>query len=221
MNLLFKWEWLPDLGKGLTLTVELTAACISIGAVLGFLLAVARIYTRGPLYWLASAYVQFFRGTPLLVQLFMVHFGLAGLGLRLTPLLSGIIAMGLNTAAYQAEYFRGAIQAVKRGQTLAALSLGMTRWQAILYVVLPQALRLVLPAWSNELVYMLKYTSIVYLIGLPDLTGVGRTIASRNFRFFEVYAVVALIYLALVLLVTMALRGLERRIRVPGLGTAR
>ncbi|HID09166.1 TPA: ABC transporter permease subunit, partial [Candidatus Micrarchaeota archaeon] len=93
--------------------------------------------------------------------------------------------------------------------------------QTIRYVVLPQALRLVLPAWSNELIYMLKYTSIVYLIGLPDLTGVGRTIASRNFRFFEVYAVVALIYLALVLLVTMALRGVERRIRVPGLGTAR
>ncbi|NOX44578.1 MAG: amino acid ABC transporter permease, partial [Caldiserica bacterium] len=172
MELIFKWEWLPQLGRGLVLTVELTAACISIGAAFGLLLAVARLYGRNVVYWLASAYVQFFRGTPLLVQLFMVHFGLAGWGIRLSPLLSGIIAMGLNTAAYQAEYFRGAIQAVKRGQTLAAMSLGMTRWQTIRYVILPQALRLVLPAWSNELVYMLKYTSIVYLIGLPDLMGI-------------------------------------------------
>ena len=221
MELIFKWEWLPRLGKGLVLTVELTAACISIGAVLGLILAIARLYGRNVVYWLASAYVQFFRGTPLLVQLFMVHFGLAGWGIRLSPLFSGIIAMGLNTAAYQAEYFRGAIQAVKRGQALAALSLGMTRWQTIRYVILPQALRLVLPAWSNELVYMLKYTSIVYLIGLPDLMGIGRTIASHNFRFFEIYAVVALIYLALVLLITFALRYVEARIRVPGLGTAR
>jgi polar amino acid transport system permease protein len=221
MELIFKWEWLPGLGKGLVLTVELTAACISIGAAFGLLLAIARLYGRHVIYWLASAYVQFFRGTPLLVQLFMIHFGLAGWGIRLSPLLSGIIAMGLNTAAYQAEYFRGAIQAVKRGQALAALSLGMTRWQTIRYVILPQALRLVLPAWSNELVYMLKYTSIVYLIGLPDLMGVGRTIASSNFRFFEIYAVVALIYLALVLLITFALRYVESRIRVPGLGTAR
>ena len=221
MELIFKWEWLPQLGRGLLLTVELTAACISIGAVLGLLVAIARLYARGPIYWLASAYVQFFRGTPLLVQLFMVHFGLAGWGIRLTPLLSGIIAMGLNTAAYQAEYFRGAIQAVKRGQTMAALSLGMTRWQTIQHVIIPQALRLVLPAWSNELVYMLKYTSIVYLIGLPDLMGIGRTIASNNFRFFEIYAVVALIYLALVLIITFGLRLVEAAIRVPGLGTAR
>lgn len=221
MGLLFKWEWLPELGKGLLVTVELTAACISMGAAFGLLLALARLYARGPIYWLASAYVQFFRGTPLLVQLFMVHFGLAGWGIALPPLLSGIIAMGLNTAAYQAEYFRGAIQAVKRGQTLAALSLGMTRWQTIRHVILPQALRLVLPAWSNELVYMLKYTSIVYLIGIPDLMGAGRTIASSNFRFFEVYAVVALIYLALVLIITFGLRYVEGRIRVPGLGTAR
>ena len=221
MELIFRWEWLPQLGHGLVLTVELTAACISIGAVLGLLIAIARLYSRGPIYWLASAYVQFFRGTPLLVQLFMVHFGLAGWGISFTPLVSGIIAMGLNTAAYQAEYFRGAIQAVKRGQALAALSLGMTRWQTIRHVIIPQALRLVLPAWSNELVYMLKYTSIVYLIGLPDLMGIGRTIASTNFRFFEIYAVVALIYLALVLLITFGLRFVESRIRVPGLGTAR
>lgn len=221
MELVFKWEWLPQLGRGLVLTVELTAACISMGAVLGLLLAIARLYARGPIYWLASAYVQFFRGTPLLVQLFMVHFGLAGWGISFTPLVSGIIAMGLNTAAYQAEYFRGAIQAVKRGQAMAALSLGMTRWQTIRYVILPQALRLVLPAWSNELVYMLKYTSIVYLIGLPDLMGIGRTIASTNFRFFEVYAVVALIYLALVLIITFGLRLVEARVRVPGLGAVR
>ncbi len=221
MSLYFDWHWLPQLSRGLTVTVELTAACISLGAVLGILLALARLYGRHVLYWGASAYVQFFRGTPLLVQLFLIYYGLPTLGISLSPFGAGLLAMGLNTAAYQAEYFRGAIQAVKRGQTLAALSLGMSRWQTIRYVILPQALRLVLPAWSNELIYMLKYSSIVYLVSLRDLMGVGRTIASRNFRFFEVFSVVALIYLAIVLLITFALRLVEARIRVPGLGTTR
>jgi polar amino acid transport system permease protein len=194
---------------------------MAMGALLGLPLALGRVYTRGPLRWLANAYVQFFRGTPLLVQLMLIHFGLPSLGIRFTPFLSGLIAMGLNTAAYQAEYFRGAIQSVKAGQMLAARSLGMSRPLAIFWVILPQALRLVIPAWSNELIYMLKYSSIVYMVGAMDLMGVGRTIAARNFRFFEVFIVVALIYLALVLLLTFALREVERRLHVPGLRATR
>jgi len=220
-GLLFEWEWLPQLGQGLVITVELTVACISLGAVFGLLLALARLYGRNVAYWLASAYIQFFRGTPLLVQVMMIYFGLPSWGIRLSPFWSGLLAMGLNTAAYQAEYFRGAIQSVKAGQMMAARSLGMTRWQAIRHVILPQALRLVLPPWSNELVYMLKYSSIVYMISLMDLMGVARTIASKNFRYFEVLAVVALIYLALVLIITFTLRWVEGKLRVPGLGTTR
>lgn len=215
----FDWAWLPRLSQGLVLTLELTGACMAVGAALGLLLALARVYTRGPVYWLASIYVQFFRGTPLLVQLMIVHFGLPTVGIRFDPFVSGLVAMALNTAAYQAEYFRGAIQSVRSGQTLAARSLGMSPLQTVRHIVLPQALRLVIPPWSNELVYMLKYSSIVYMIGVSDLMGVGRSLAARNFRFLELFVVVALLYLAVVLLLTLLLRWVERRLYVPGLTT--
>jgi len=214
----FDWAWLPQLAGGLKITLEITAICIAIGIFLGLALALARVYGRHALYWLASAYVQFFRGTPLLVQLLLVYYGLPNWGISLSPFVSGVLALGLNTAAYQAEYFRGAIQSIKAGQMLAARSIGLSRWQAIRYVILPQALRLVIPPWSNELILMLKYSSIVYMATLMDLMGVGKTIAIKEFRYFEVFTIVALIYLALVLIISGLLRLLERQVRVPGLG---
>lgn len=223
MTLAFDWAWLPRLGQGLLLTAQLTSSCMALGAFLGIVLSLLRVYARGPLwplYGLASVYVHLFRGTPLLVQLMIIHFGLPSLGITFTPFQSGLVAMGLNTAAYQAEYFRGAIQSVKAGQMMAARSLGLTRLQAIGHVILPQALRLVIPPWSNELIYMLKYSSIVYMVGAADLMGVGRTIAAKNFRFLELFLVVALMYLGVVLLLTLALRWIEKRLRIPGLGTS-
>jgi len=217
--MVFKWEWVPKLAEGLPLTLEITFTCIAIGIVLGVLLALARVYGNRALRLLTGGYIQFFRGTPLLVQLFIVYFGLPNWGIRLSAFASGIVALGLNTAAYQAEYFRGAIQAVRGGQMLAARSLGMTLPQAIRHVVLPQALRLVLPSWSNEFILMLKYSSIVFTVTLLDLMGQGKRLASRNFKFFEVFIVVALFYLALVFVVSQVLRLIERRVRIPGLGT--
>lgn len=217
--MVFKWEWVPKLAEGLPLTLEITFTCIAIGIVLGVLLALARVYGNRALRLLTGGYIQFFRGTPLLVQLFIVYFGLPNWGIRLSAFASGIVALGLNTAAYQAEYFRGAIQAVRGGQMLAARSLGMTLPQAIRYVVLPQAFRLVLPSWSNEFILMLKYSSIVFTVTLLDLMGQGKRLASRNFKFFEVFIVVALFYLALVFVVSQVLRLIERRVRIPGLGT--
>ncbi len=217
--MVFKWEWVGKLAEGLPLTLEITFTCIAIGIVLGVLLALARVYGNRPLRAVCGVYIQFFRGTPLLVQLFMIYFGLPNWGIKLSPFISGILALGLNTAAYQAEYFRGAIQAVRGGQLLAARSLGMSLPQAIRYVILPQAFRLVLPSWSNEFILMLKYSSIVFTIALLDLMGQGKRLASRNFRFFEVFIVVALFYLALVFVVTQILRLIERRVRIPGLGT--
>lgn len=220
MNLVFRWSWLPRLAQGLGLTLELTALSMALGAVFGIILALLRVYAKGPflpLYGLASAYVHFFRGTPLLVQLMGLYYGLPTLGIRLTPFTAGLLALTLNTAAYQAEYFRGAIQSVKSGQMLAARALGLTRLQAIRYVILPQALRLVIPPWSNELVYMVKGSAVVYLVGVLELMGQAKNIAAREFRNFEVYVVVALFYLALVFLFTVALRWVERRTRIPGL----
>lgn len=226
MNLAFDPAWLPQLGRGFLLTVQLTAWCMALGAVGGVLLGLLRVYGGGrfsPLYWLASGYVHLFRGTPLLVQLAIIYVGLPTVGIRFSAFGAGLVAMTLNTAAYQAEYFRGAIQSVKAGQMLAARSLGLSRPQAIRHVVLPQALRLVIPPWSNELIYMLKYSSIVSLTALRpetmDLFGAGRAIAADTFRYFEVYLVVALFYLAAVLVLTLVLRWVEGRVRIPGLGT--
>jgi polar amino acid transport system permease protein len=217
--MVLKWEWVPKLAEGLPLTLEITFTCIAIGIVLGVLLALARVYGNRLLRLLTGGYIQFFRGTPLLVQLFIVYFGLPNWGIKLSAFVSGIVALGLNTAAYQAEYFRGAIQAVRGGQMLAARSLGMSLPQAIRHVILPQAFRLVLPSWSNEFILMLKYSSIVFTVTLLDLMGQGKRLASRNFKYFEVFIVVALFYLALVFVVSQALRLIERRVRIPGLGT--
>jgi len=214
----FEWEWFPQLAAGLPLTLQITFTCIAIGIVLGVLLALARVYGIRVLRGISIVYIQFFRGTPLMVQLFIIYFGLPTWGIKLTALQSGILALGLNTAAYQAEYFRGAIQAVRGGQMMAARSVGMSLPQAIRFVILPQAFRLVLPAWSNEFILMLKYSSIVFTVTLLDLMGLGRRIASRNFRFFEVFVVVALFYLVLVFIISTLLRLLERRVRIPGLG---
>lgn len=220
MNLVFRWTWLPRLAHGLGLSLELTGLSMALGAVFGIILALLRVYAKGPLlplYGLASGYVHFFRGTPLLVQLMALYHGLPTVGIKLSPFTAGLLALTLNTAAYQAEYFRGAIQAVKTGQMLAARALGLTRLQAIRYVILPQALRLVIPPWSNELVYMLKGSAVVYLVGVMELMGQAKTIAAKEFRNFEVYVVVALFYLALVFLFTLILRGVEARTRIPGL----
>ncbi len=226
MSLAFDWAWVPRLAQGLALTAQITALSMALGAGLGLALGVVRVYGGGrwsPLYWLASAYVHFFRGTPLLVQLMTIYVGLPTVGIRFSPFMAALVAMTLNTAAYQAEYFRGAIQSVKAGQMIAARSVGLTRLQAIRHVILPQALRLVIPPWSNELIYMLKYSSIFSLTVLTpertDLFGAARDLVGRNFRYFEVYILVALMYLALVLLLTLLLRWIEERVRIPGLGT--
>jgi polar amino acid transport system permease protein len=214
-------QWLPQLAQGLVVTLEITALCIAMGIVLGLLLATARVYGRRPVYWLATVYVNFFRGTPILVQLFLVYYGLPTLGVRLSPFVAGVLALGLNTSAYQGEYFRGAIQSLPAGQMVAARSIGMGRLQAIRSIILPQALRLAIPPWSNELILMLKYSSIVFFATVTDLMGAGLVIASDTFRYFEVFIVVALMYLAVVLVLSWLLRRLEARLRIPGLGSAK
>jgi polar amino acid transport system permease protein len=165
----------------------------------------------------STAYVQFIRGTPVLVQLFLIYYGLPAFEIRLDSLTAAIVGLGLNSAAYQAEYFRGAIQAISRGQMLAARAIGMTNLQAVRYVILPQALRLVIPPWSNELIYTLKYSSVAFIIGAPELMATGQIIASRNFRYFEVFLIVACIYLVCVLVISKLLDVVEQKLKIPGL----
>ena len=209
---------LPALLAGVKVTVALTAICIAAGFLLGWLLALGRIYGGRVAFAICTGYIEFVRGTPLLVQLFFLYYGLPDVGIVLPPLLAAGIAMGLNTAAYQAEYFRGAIRSIPRGQVEAAYALGMSRFQAFRHIVFPQAMRTVMPAWSNELIYMLKYSSLAFVVGVPELMGRANLIAARNFRYFELYLIVAGIYIGLVWTLSGAVSLLERRFKVPGLG---
>jgi polar amino acid transport system permease protein len=188
----------PDFVQGTRITIQLTLVALALGFVVGLPAALGRIYGNRGLRWLATAYIELFRGTPLLVQLFVVYYGLPDFGLTLSRFAAAYVTLGLNSGAYQAEYFRGAIQAIGSGQMTAARAIGMSKLKAIRYIILPQALRLALPAWSNEAVAMVKYTAIVFLIAVPDLMTKAKILAGRYFNPIEVYISVAIIYIILV-----------------------
>ena len=212
----FAWEIFPALIDGLKVTLLLTAIGIAIGTVLGTVLALGKIYGNLPVRWLTGSYIEIFRGTPLLVQLFILYYGLPAWGLRLTPLTAAIIGLGLNSGAYSAEYFRGAIQSINEGQMTAARSMGLTKSKSVIYIIIPQALRLAIPAWSNELIYLLKYTSLAYIINAPELMGQAKIVGAETFRYFEVFSLVAFVYLVIVLILTKLLDYTEKALKIPG-----
>lgn len=218
MNFLeLTWNILPKLLEGTLVTIELTIIAIIMGVLLGIPVALGRVYGNKPVYIICTFFVEIIRGTPLLTQLFILYFGLPSVGIMLSPFVAAMLGMGINSAAYQAEYFRGAIQSVKKEQLIAAYSLGMKQVQTIRHIVLPQMFRIVIPSWSNELIYLLKYSSMAYMIQAPEIMSQGRLIASRNFRTFEVFIVVALIYLILVLVISKMLDLMEKKVHIPGL----
>lgn len=218
MNFLqLTWNILPKLLEGTLVTIELTIIAITMGVLLGIPVALGRVYGNKPVYIICTFFVEIIRGTPLLTQLFILYFGLPSVGIMLSPFVAAMLGMGINSAAYQAEYFRGAIQSVKKEQLIAAYSLGMKQIQTIRHIVLPQMFRIVIPSWSNELIYLLKYSSMAYMIQAPEIMSQGRLIASRNFRTFEVFIVVALIYLILVLVISKMLDLMEKKVHIPGL----
>src|SRR5512134_1736449 len=209
-------RFLPDLLKGAGITLLLTAEGLSAGFVLGLLTSLARTY--GNKFWrgLAVGYIELFRGTPLLVQLFLIYYGLPGLGITLSRELSAFIALGFNSGAYQAEYLRGSILAIGDGQMMAGRAIGMSRFRVIWHIILPQALRLAIPAWSNEPVSLLKSTAVVFLIAVPELMAKAKSIAAQTYDPIGSYLAVAIVYLGIVYVVDAALRWLERASRIPG-----
>lgn len=209
-------RFLPDLLKGAGITLLLTVEGLSAGFVLGLLATLARTY--GSKFWrgLAIGYIELFRGTPLLVQLFLIYYGLPGLGITLSRELSAFLALGLNSGAYQAEYLRGSILAIGDSQMMAGRSIGMSKWKTIWYVILPQALRLAIPAWSNEPVSLLKSTAVVFLIAVPELMAKAKSIAAKTYDPIGSYLAAAVIYLVAVYILDAFLRWLERTTRIPG-----
>jgi polar amino acid transport system permease protein len=208
---------LPVLWQGTIITLQLASVSLVLGMALGLPMGVLRVYGPGWVRRLVSLYVLVFQGTPLLVQLFVIYYGLPQLGVTFDRFPAAYIALGLHSAAYQAEYLRGALQSVSEGQMTAARAIGMSRLQAITNIILPQALRLMLPAWSNEVVSMIKYTAVVYLIAVPDLMGQAKNLSSKYFQPIPIYLTAAVFYLILVGITYFILREIERRMQVPGL----
>ncbi|HHY39176.1 MAG TPA: amino acid ABC transporter permease [Clostridia bacterium] len=209
---------LPDLLRGAVITVELASMGLFLGLVLGLPTAFLRAYGKGLPKYIATLYVEAIRGTPLVVQLFIIHYGLPDLGLTFPRFVSAWLALGINSGAYQAEYFRGGIEAISAGQMAAAQALGMSRLQAIRHIILPQAFRLALPAWTNEAIYMVKYTSIAFMIAVPELLARGKMIISWYFRPTETLLAVAAIYLVILWVVARLMRLVENRFKIPGIG---
>ncbi|MDR9393366.1 amino acid ABC transporter permease [Roseovarius sp. SYSU LYC5161] len=214
--LAFAIEHLPTILSALPMTLGMWVLAMLIGVALGLTLATARLYGGRVTYFAATAYVEIFRGTPMLVQMFFIYLGLPEIGIVLDPFAAAVIAIGLNSAAYQAEYFRGAVRSIPQGQMAAARAIGMTRLQALRDILLPQALRRVIPQWSNEAILELKYTSIAYAIGVSEMTSRAEQIGYKTFQFFEVFLLVAIVYVILTGIVAQILHVIEQRTSLPG-----
>jgi len=211
----------PLLLQGFETTMILAAAGFLLGFVIGIPVALAETYAIKPIRWLAISYVELIRGTPMLVQIFIIYYALPQVGIRFDAITASIIGLGINSGAYQAEYFRGAMKSIPSGQMDAALSIGMRITQALLSVILPQSLRLVIPAWTNEMVYLVQYSSVAYLVTVVELTAVGGIIGVRTFQYVAIYSIIALIYLAITIAITKTTRRIELKYTIPGLGSSR
>ncbi len=221
MNWTVMWDSLPRLLGGLPLTLQLVGASLACGAVLAFAVALARLSGSRALAGLAGAYVFVFRGTPLLVQIFLIYYGLGQFelvrGSVLWPILRepywcAILALTLNTAAYTGEILRGAIQSVPPGQVEAARACGMSRALVFRRITLPVAIRQMLPAYGNEVILMVKASSLASTITLMEVTGIARRVIAQTFAVFEVFIVAGAIYLLLNFIATRLIRYAEWRL---------
>ena len=203
----------PAFMEGVEITLQLAFFTVLFGSLLGLVVAVCRRTRLLPLRWLMNAYVAFIRGAPLLVQVLLVVYGLPQLGIRFPRMTLCIIALVINSGAYMAELIRAGLQSVEKGQVEAAESLGMSSGQTMLYIILPQAVKVTLPAMGNEFVAIIKESSILYAVGVYELTYQAYKLASVNYYYIETMIVAALIYFVLTYVATKLLGLLERRMR--------
>lgn len=212
----FLVKYFPLILKGFIVTVQVTFFGVLVGLMLGIILAVGDLYGGRIISILIKCYVEFFRGSPLLVQLFIFYYSIPNaLNILIDNFTVGLIVFALNSAAYQKGYIKGAMESVYEDQMTAAFSLGLSKFQAIRLVVLPQALRIVIPAWSNEFGSMAKSTAALLVIAVPELTSNLKAIASWTWRILETYAFGALIYLLWISVVMKLLDILYNRLKIP------
>ena len=201
---------LPLLLQGALVTLEITAMAVGLGLVFGLLAALAQLSKFTPLRLLAKIYVDFIRGTPLLVQIFIIYFALPAI---IGPFVAAVAACSINSGAYVAEIFRAGIQSIEVGQMRAGLSLGMTWGQTMRYIILPQAFKRIIPPLGNEFIAMLKDSSLVSVIGFEELTRTGQLIIAETYGSLEIWTSVAIIYLVMTLTITRLVSRLEKKFR--------
>lgn len=212
LNLSIITENLPLLLKGAGITLEITALSVGLGLLIGMFVGVAKLSDNRLIRGLASVYVDCIRGTPLLVQIFLVYFALPQIiGHRIDPFVAAVGACSINSGAYVAEIFRAGIQSIDKGQMEASRALGLNWFQAMRFVIMPQAFKRIIPPLGNEFIAMLKDSSLVSVVGFEELTRTGQLIISRTYAAFEIWIVVALLYLIMTLAISRFVALLEKR----------
>lgn len=204
-------ESLPPLLKSSVLTIHLTCVTLAIGACLALPLALGRLSRSRWIAGFCFIYVYYFRGTPLLVQIFLIYYGLPQIGLTFSAYASALISLSLNTAAYTAEIIRGGIQAVPAGEIESASAMGMKRRQVLYRIILPQMVGFALPAYGNEIILQIKATSLASTITLMDLTGMARTLAADTYAPLEIFSAAGIIYLVMVFSTSKCVTWMEKR----------
>ena len=205
---------LPLLLQGALVTLEITALAVGLGLVFGLVAALAQLSKLAPLRLIAKVYVDFIRGTPLLVQIFIIYFALpVVIGHRIDPFFAAVAACSINSGAYVAEIFRAGIQSIDIGQMRAGLSLGMNWTMTMRYIILPQAFKRIIPPLGNEFIAMLKDSSLVSVIGFEELTRSGQLIIAETYGSLEIWSAGAIIYLVMTLTITRIVSVLEKKFR--------
>lgn len=203
---------LPILLMGAAVTIEITAFSVAVGFFIGLFVGIARIAQFKVLRIIAAVYADCIRGTPLLVQIFLIYFALPmATGQRVEPFIAAVAACGINSGAYVSEIFRAGIQAIDVGQMEAGRSLGLTWWQTMRFIILPQAFKNILPPLGNEFIAMLKDSSLVSVIGFEELTRRGQLIIAQTYGSFEIWMTVAVLYLMMTLAISRIVAFLEKR----------
>jgi polar amino acid transport system permease protein len=210
LNLIF--ESFPQLLRSSVLTIELTLFTLAMGVVLALPLALGRLSKNRWLAFLSFTYVYYFRGTPLLVQIFLIYYGLPQIGMVFSAYVSALISLSLNTAAYTAEIIRGGIQAVPAGEIEAAHAMGMNGRQVLFRIILPQMVGFSLPAYGNEIILQIKATSLASTITLMDLTGMARTLSADTYAPLEIFTAAGMIYLIMVFSTSKLVTLMETRL---------
>ena len=203
---------IPLLAEGLTVTLYVSFFAGIIGTFAGIILGLLSLSNIRPLELFIRIYVDFVRGTPLLIQIFLVFFALPVIGIKFNEIWAGVAALAFNLAGYTAEIVRGSVGAVEKGQAEAAKGIGMTREKILVYILLPQAARQMVPPFTNELITMIKSSSLLSVISVYELTRSGQAIISVHFVPFEIYGLLALYYWGLITTISWATRQLERRL---------